>query len=551
MESSGSDSESDQQDMNTQQYESSDSSSNGNSREDEQNPSMFIAEPIQYQESSDQEMEMVMSVSTLSVSDALPASARNSSFSTLEASDAMPSSADELFENEQRFRPLNASIRPHQHHLHASSSAEHNVSDSVSLSTLQASDIMPGSSHSPSISTLSVSDALPEFDGDRSRSESESDSTRRIDQLRASQVEARQRETREREANRLSGAERIRLFRDRMSADEQQASRQQDRDHHREQRASQDAGERAARNLRESQARRRRNAAIGLDLNGIGFEYDPAIDYREHHLLQTGRMDTMCSYCHALRYISEPPGMCCVSGKVSVAAFEPPDDIAIQELFFGDYPEARAFITNIRKYNGVFQMTSFGANIIRPDGYNPTFKIQGQVYHRIGPLLPSPGELPTYLQIYFMGDAAMQIERRTGLYEGMRPNIVGIFQALLDRSNRLIEIFRTNIDRLPSENHQIVIRADRRPAGEHERRFNAPLNDEVAILFVEGQQPHRDVAVRRRSGGLMRINELHPSYDALQYPLILWRGNDTYHPNIAQINPATGEPTQKRVSPSD
>lgn len=480
------------------------------------------------------------------------------SISTLSVSDALAHDSEQPMETRS-----------------SSDSVARNLTQSIS--TLSVSDALPGRNvSSTSISTLSVSDAMPsdyvvlsdnrtqrcirtnsgreqhEHDDGRSRSESDTEQANRLERIRQRQIEARERSSQESRLRTLEN-DRLRHSRSRQESSQEQneARLERERSHQHEIRSREDADERAAGNLRESQARRRRNAAIGLDLNGIGFEYDPAIDYREHHLLQTGRMDIMCSYCHALRYISEPPGMCCVSGKVSIAALEPPDDIAIQELFFGDYPEARAFITDIRKYNGVFQMTSFGANIIRPDGYNPTFKIQGQVYHRIGPLLPSPGELPTYLQIYFMGDAAMQIERRTGLYEGMRPNIVGIFQALLDRSNRLIEIFRTNIDRLPSENHQIVIRADRRPAGEHERRFNAPLNDEVAILFVEGQQPHRDVAVRRRSGGLMRINELHPSYDALQYPLILWRGNDTYHPNIAQINPATGEPTQKRVSPSD
>lgn len=54
--------------------------------------------------------------------------------------------------------------------------------------------------------------------------------------------------------------------------------------------------------------------------------------------------------------------------------------------------------------------------------------------------------------------------------------------------------------------------------------------------------------MRRRDNSLRRISEVHPSYDALQYPLILWRGQDTYHIDMRQIDPDTGEQTRKRLS---
>lgn len=48
-------------------------------------------------------------------------------------------------------------------------------------------------------------------------------------------------------------------------------------------------------------------------------------------------------------------------------------------------------------------MTSFGATIdesvnIRPGPY--VFKVSGQVCHRIGSFLPSPGDRPRFLQMY-------------------------------------------------------------------------------------------------------------------------------------------------------
>ena len=34
----------------------------------------------------------------------------------------------------------------------------------------------------------------------------------------------------------------------------------------------------------------------------------------------------------------------------------------------------------------------------------PTFRVQGQVYHTVGSLLPLPHEDPKFFQIYLMGD---------------------------------------------------------------------------------------------------------------------------------------------------
>lgn len=57
-------------------------------------------------------------------------------------------------------------------------------------------------------------------------------------------------------------------------------------------------------------------------------------------------------------------------------------------------------------------MTSFEATEILNDNaangeqfnmfFNFTFKIKGQVYHKVGSLLPLPNEPHTFLQIYFM-----------------------------------------------------------------------------------------------------------------------------------------------------
>ncbi|XP_050065531.1 uncharacterized protein LOC126554502 [Aphis gossypii] len=101
---------------------------------------------------------------------------------------------------------------------------------------------------------------------------------------------------------------------------------------------------------------------------------------------------------------------------------------------------------------------------------------------------------------------------------------------------------------MPSDNHKIVIRADKTPAGQHTRRFNAPTIDEVAIVVVGENLESRDNVLRRRNDQLQRIKETHRSYDALQYPIIFWQGEDGYDFSIKMINPIAGSETNKKVS---
>ncbi|GBP97238.1 hypothetical protein EVAR_68297_1 [Eumeta japonica] len=66
---------------------------------------------------------------------------------------------------------------------------------------------------------------------------------------------------------------------------------------------------------------------------------------------------------------------------------------------------------------------------------------------------------------------------------------------------------------MPSDDHKVVIRADKRPEGEHES-FNAPTLNEVAVVVVGENLETRGIVIRRRDGNnLQRIYETHRSLD--------------------------------------
>ncbi|XP_036340438.1 uncharacterized protein LOC118749766 [Rhagoletis pomonella] len=197
-------------------------------------------------------------------------------------------------------------------------------------------------------------------------------------------------------------------------------------------------------------------------------------------------------------------------------------------------------------------MTSFGATkIISEGGYMPTFKVQGQIYHKIGSLLAVPQQDAKFLQIYFTGNDALEVGKRCAISSGFRREIISSLQAMFHEQNSLIRLFKTALDQMPSDDYSVVIRADKAPAGEHERRFNAPVTGDVAIVIVGTEFDRRDIIIHRRNANVQRVSETHRSYDALQYPVLFPHGEEGYHFNIRQVDPSTSEATTKKVSCMD
>ncbi|GBO99548.1 hypothetical protein EVAR_87322_1 [Eumeta japonica] len=248
----------------------------------------------------------------------------------------------------------------------------------------------------------------------------------------------------------------------------------------------------------ERQAERRRTFSISTweAFNGAAFEYDPLIDYIDHRLVIIGRMDKKCRYCEALKWKEETPGMCCSGGKVKIPLLGEPEE-PLKSLLLYDSNESRRFLSRIRKYNSCFQMTSFGVDkeVVKP-GFSPTFTIQGQVYHRIGSLLPANNEQPKFLQLYFMGDEEYEADRRCQNIQGIERDTVLKIQRMLHEHNRLINTFKTALERMPGEDYRLVMHPDRTPSGEHERRYNAPLINEVAAMVTGEQFASRDIVYR-------------------------------------------------------
>ena len=102
---------------------------------------------------------------------------------------------------------------------------------------------------------------------------------------------------------------------------------------------------------------------------------------------------------------------------------------------------------------------------------------------------------------------------------------------MLDNHNVLVKSFRRVREAFDEdETQQVNLRLIGKRSKDG-RMYNLPTTDEVAMLIVgdiENLEKGRDIIVRKHDGMLQQINEHHPAYLALQYPLLFPYGDDGY-----------------------
>ncbi|KAK3852236.1 hypothetical protein Pcinc_041168 [Petrolisthes cinctipes] len=269
--------------------------------------------------------------------------------------------------------------------------------------------------------------------------------------------------------------------------------------------------------------------AINIVWLKAAFSYDLSKEYGSDPKITIGRMDNICMHCQAKKWPGEAPGLCCTGGKVVLDAIQNPPDV-LKNLLTENSPQGKQFRSKLWKYNAAFMMTSFGADKNLTDyGFFSTFKIQGQCYHKIGSLLPLPGEEPKYVQVYFINTSKEEADRRCVLNYGVDLAIITDIQEMLHTTHPYVRSFKLALEEMELPDHKVFIHADKRPEGEHARRFNAPVANEVGVLMVGEQHGSRDIVLKQRDHQLTRIKETHRAYDCLQYPLMFVRGEDGYN----------------------
>ncbi|UYV70662.1 hypothetical protein LAZ67_8000195 [Cordylochernes scorpioides] len=114
-------------------------------------------------------------------------------------------------------------------------------------------------------------------------------------------------------------------------------------------------------------------------------------------------------------------------------------------------------------------------------------------------------------RIYFMDNVEEEIDRRCAFSEATRRAIIAELQTLFHEHNCLVRDFKSAVENVRADDMKFIIRADKTPTNEHERRFNAPMTPEVAAVIVGTEIARRDIVICRRDGTKQRVAETHRS----------------------------------------
>ncbi|CAH1445085.1 unnamed protein product [Lactuca virosa] len=279
--------------------------------------------------------------------------------------------------------------------------------------------------------------------------------------------------------------------------------------------------------------------------------------------LDSGDAVYVCSVCKAKVWQGEAIrgnkdlkktcySICCYNGKVELPSLIHPPQLLL-DLYSGLSEKSQNFIQNIRRYNMMFAFTSMAGKIdhtVNSGGGPYVYRMHGQNYHIAGSLLPEEGESPRFCQLY-MYDTDHEVQNRFKSCESNKKKkttsnesmanpfslefwTIHELMGLLDFINPLAKQFRMARDRFgsnPTERIRLKLIGSRENDG---RQYNLPTTNEVAALIIGDIDGYdsRDIVLETQSRQLQRINELHPQYLALQYPLLFPYAEDGFRVDI-------------------
>ncbi|KAF8117698.1 hypothetical protein N665_0008s0052 [Sinapis alba] len=286
-------------------------------------------------------------------------------------------------------------------------------------------------------------------------------------------------------------------------------------------------------------------------------------------LLHTGKKDlkpydkweiVSCPSCKALLWNAEAIRgqtnrekkqftLCCQRGRVRLPPVREPPSPLLELL------ESPKFKPHIRVANSLLAFTSMGAQVDHSVTGTPgpfTYRVHGQIIHRIGSLLPEDGNIPEYLQLYIF-DTDNELENRKRAFTkgssslAIEDNIIVQLIEMLDNNNHLARTFRHARDRFQTTGAiEFSITLVSRP--NRGRQYDLPTASEVGGLIVgdlTATSVGRDIVVELKSSALQRISDLHPLCMSLQYPLLFPYGDTGYSDRLPYQGPEAS--TVKRI----
>ena len=177
-----------------------------------------------------------------------------------------------------------------------------------------------------------------------------------------------------------------------------------------------------------------------------------------------GKINQQCPKCNftpegdnpALYFPKEiTSSLCCFHGEGILLPLQSVPEF--EQLITSDKTQ-KDYLDNNREINSSLAMMSFGVTLEMPPSRGPwVFRMNGQSYHLIGPLLPFANKAPSYASLYIIDPKEALKERlKRPENQNVKEYILKRLQNFLGNHNPYVRSFRHMYDVLQDEERFVV-----------------------------------------------------------------------------------------------
>ncbi len=210
----------------------------------------------------------------------------------------------------------------------------------------------------------------------------------------------------------------------------------------------------------------------------------------------SGEMDTICGFYRAKMWIKEQSAksrnnnpqfsLCCENGKVLLPnLLATPQELEV--LLTSKESSAVKFRDKIRMYNSVLAFISFGAKVDESVTRGPgpySFRIQGELYHKIGSLCSIEGQRPQFAQLY-IHDTKHERQNCHVVMPSLDPTTLDRLLTMTYNINPYVEVFKMARDMMAIEGAPMDMKLRLITSRTNDaRQYNVPTVDEIAALTI-------------------------------------------------------------------
>ncbi len=304
------------------------------------------------------------------------------------------------------------------------------------------------------------------------------------------------------------------------------------------------------------------NIGIATRCNIDTFNETAIQPYRLGQPNSNGLPTNHCAHCDALYWDEEKNTnnvytKCCNAGKTKITNIHTPPELLANLFQLRETEKSKRFFKNSRGFNTSVSFASTKVNDyhFKTPGV-PTMRINGQISHVYGPVIPNTNNEPLCMQCFFTeGDIPNNYlesdDDKLLLYDIRR---------CISEVSPIVRTIRAHMDRVRTLNNEtpnFKIKLGNKPSPTNDPRlYVLPEDHQLAIVILDDDtlidlnliKKNREIVIESHNAQLKSIPSNMPAYDPMSYAMLFPYGEPGWTLNIPEFDPVNNVNTHKHIS---